>query len=55
MKIKKVKPVQDSNPQPRVCMPIRCKLECIAKWCLISQCVTTTLSKAVKQDDRSLV
>ena len=30
-------------------------LECIAKWCLISQYVTTTLSKAAKQDDRSLV
>ena len=30
-------------------------LECIAKWCLISQYVTTTLSKVVKQDDRSLV
>ena len=30
-------------------------IECIAKWCLISQYVTTTLSKAVKQDDRSLV
>ena len=30
-------------------------LECIAKWCLISQNVTTMLSKAAKQDDRSLV
>ena len=30
-------------------------LECIAKWSLISQYVTTMLSKAVKQDDRSLV
>ena len=30
-------------------------IECIAKWCLISQYVTTKLSKAVKQDDRSLV
>ena len=31
------------------------ELECIAKWCLISQYVMTTLPKAVKQDDRSLV
>ena len=30
-------------------------IECIAKRCLISQYVTTALSKAVKQDDRSLV
>ena len=30
-------------------------IECIAKWCLISQYVTITLSKAVKQNDRSLV
>ena len=29
-------------------------IECIAKLCLISQYVTTPLSKAVKQDDRSL-
>ena len=29
-------------------------IECIAKRCLISQYVTTPLSKAVKQDDRSL-
>ena len=30
-------------------------IECIVKRCLISQNVTTTLSKAVKQDNRSLV
>ena len=29
--------------------------KCIAKWCLISHYVTTPLSNAVKQDDRSLV
>ena len=33
----------------------RDKLECNAKWCLISQYLTTTLLKAVQQDDRSLV